>query len=536
MCSILGFGGWNSFYYYLIFELIIKLVKDDIFMGKDSKISINLKIANHKIMILLLGYISDSFFGVLLYLFFLYREYRRKNKRNSMLSALGIEYDKKSTLDLILELKAQFSKSDNNNMIINDLNDDSYNNSLNNSYINNNTIYNKGTNNNIIHSKRKISLIHNDLFEDITDNSFWYIILSCCLIVSKEFLNQIVYSTNDIFDYYFINLVIITLIFKYWFKKKIYKHQMLAVIIVIIASGTCLISCLFINNYSEEDEKSSIISILDGNYYKIFVLILLYIFLSFSFCTGIIIQKNLMEIKFISVYKIIIYKGLVGILGSSIGLIISSCFKCDEQLSKENKDIKEMKIFEFFVCPNEYKGDYYYDHFLSYFSSLKEGKSKEAIVLISFSFFHFFTELSLILINKFLSPTHYLIAESLYSLIHIPLNYLTSASYDEIKDELDEGSDIDIEDLYNAIVQTFGTRILKFIACFFDFIGYLIFLEIIELKFCDFNKNIKKNIEKRAIIDGNIQEDDNCSCDSDDTSEDSIENKDRDASIDKGKT
>jgi len=32
----------------------------------------------------------------------------------------------------------------------------------------------------------------------------------------------------------------------------------------------------------------------------------------------------------------------------------------------------------------------------------------------------------------------------------------------------------------------------------------LVFLEIIELNFCNFNKNLKRNIELRAIIDSSL--------------------------------
>ena len=70
------------------------------------------------------------------------------------------------------------------------------------------------------------------------------------------------------------------------------------------------------------------------------------------------------------------------------------------------------------------------------------------------------------------------------------------------------------------MIHTFGNRILKFIACFFDFIGFIIYLEIIELKFCELNKNLKKNIEIRASIEGQINDDDNNS-----DSEDENENK-----------
>ena len=40
--------------------------------------------------------------------------------------------------------------------------------------------------------------------------------------------------------------------------------------------------------------------------------------------------------------------------------------------------------------------------------------------------------------------------------------------------------------------------ILIFISHFIDFFIILAFLEIIELKFCDFDKNLRRNIKNRA--------------------------------------
>ena len=148
-------------------------------------------------------------------------------------------------------------------------------------------------------------------------------------------------------------------------------------------------------------------------------------------------------------------------------------------------------------------------NFFSYFASLNSGKAKEAIFLIIFCLLHFCLQISLILINKYLSPTHYLITESIYSLIHIPFNYLITSSYNE-------ENNIDLNKLYNTIIHSLGTTILKFIACLFDSIGYIIYLEVVELKFCELNKDIKKNIKQRATIDGKDESEDNSGSDSDD--------------------
>ena len=359
----------------------------------------------------------------------------------------------------------------------------------------------------------KYSLIHTDLIENITENSLKYIIISCCLIIPKEMLIKIIFSTNDVFDYYFLNIIIITLILKFYLKANIYRHRLFAVTFVTTISGVCLISCLFVHNLND---------LVKGNYIKILIAIFLYFIFNFLFCIGIIIQKNIMENKFISPYKIIVFKGIIGTIFSIICIIISSLWICDD------KDILTDKNFKLFVCSVKYKNEIYYDHFISYFTEFEGQKLREVLLLILYSIVHFITELCFIFINKFLSPTHYLIAESLFTLLHIPFDYLPADKINDINKEVDnykENQDLyqDESDLifayYKAIICVLGSRILRFISSFFDFIGYLIYLEIIELRFCGLNRNIKKNIRKRASFDANNDNEDNSSSDSDEENE-----------------
>jgi hypothetical protein len=291
-----------------------------------------------------------------------------------------------------------------------------------------------------------------------------------------------------------------------------------SIIVVIIVSGGCSISCLFIGTYGSDDEKKSLIYLFKGKYYIIIILIFLYAILSVSFCWGIVFQKKLMELKFISPFKIILYKGIIGVLASTIGIIISSLLTCNEEWSQKNM------IFELFVCSDYYEPSWYYDNFISYFVSLNksDNKSYEIMFLFLYCIFNFLSELSLVLVNKFLSPTHYLIAECLYSLIHIPFHFATNIKEEEISKIKD--LDLDYSKIYNSILQTFGTRILRFISCFCELINFLIYLEIIELKFWNLDKNIRKNIEKRAILDGKTIIDNSSDSDDSDENNNDLEN------------
>lgn len=64
----------------------------------------------------------------------------------------------------------------------------------------------------------KYDLIHNDTkimnLEIIRKNSFKFIIISTFLILIKELSTKIIFESSDIFDYYFLNLIIISIILR----------------------------------------------------------------------------------------------------------------------------------------------------------------------------------------------------------------------------------------------------------------------------------------------------------------------------------
>ena len=72
-----------------------------------------------------------------------------------------------------------------------------------------------------------------------------------------------------------------------------------------------------------------------------------------------------------------------------------------------------------------------------------------------------------------------------------------------------------IEYIIENIVENFGffENIFLISSFVFELIMILIFLEIIEINFCGLNKNLKRNIESRGIIDSSLaiedEDDDN---------------------------
>ena len=53
-----------------------------------------------------------------------------------------------------------------------------------------------------------------------------------------------------------------------------------------------------------------------------------------------------------------------------------------------------------------------------------------------------------------------------------------------------------------------GPMLLKFASALFEFLGYMIYMEVIQLNFCGLNRDLSKNIKKRAKLDAIISEKD----------------------------
>ena len=508
MCSLIGCGHWNRYYFYILISFVAKFFKEDLLgLGVKYPIIKNLKIIYHPIITLLIGYISDFLLSLILWLVYNYREKKLEERKSAIINESEEEdLSKNYTLDKVFELKDTANRNQTFNSERGD-NDDLI----------------KKTS---IKSESKYSLIHNDInleYEDLSKSSRKFVIISSGLIVIKEIGIKIVYSSNDVFDFYFLNLVIIAIILKCFYKKKIYKHHILAIILVVIISGACLISSIIIikNNKFVGDKKDFYLTY-DGKIHYIIILILVYICMSIAFCIGIVFQKNLMQIKFISSYKFLFFKGIIGVFLCIIGLIFSTTFKCNnsnpidfpEPPPEMNPNItnKTEQKFQFFMCLDHYKKEPYFDNFYSYFKNEDDDKSNnvvvEVFVVLGYFILNFISNLSLILVNKFLTPFHYLITESFYSLMHIPFQYFTRDDSQHLIETLKDKTKRErtFDKLYSSYFHKKGPMILKFVAAFFEFIGNLIYMEIIQLNFCGFNRDLSKNIKKRAKLDSILSE------------------------------
>ena len=303
------------------------------------------------------------------------------------------------------------------------------------------------------------------------------IIINIIIIVTfwilTEFIQDILSNLN-IVDDWIIGLLMITLVNYIIFKQDIYKHQKFAICFNLIAY-----IILQILNYCINDDILDIIYI--NNKWLIPITSIIFLFISFFYAYIIAKIKWFMELKYISSHKLLIYYGIIGIIIYAFVCLLLSFIRCNVLL--------EDSVCEIF----DDKGNYYIENIFIYFYNLSKSNIEtiilEIIIFIPGMIFYVLFIYFEVLIIYYLTPVHYFFYDSAYEFLYDTSQLIFSL--------------IRKEDLTKIIIEIVGD--------FFALIGFLIYLEIIELHFCKLNYNIRKTIIERSIEDSNtdIDEDDN---------------------------
>ena len=212
-----------------------------------------------------------------------------------------------------------------------------------------------------------------------------------------------------------------------------------------------------------------------------------------------------MDKKYISPYIIIIFIGLIGLVLNIILLFISSFISCGHSKysfnfchtpkygDEINGTLPVNYYFDNFIAYKDRMHDAFYPHNgtknnKTYIYGSKVRKPKDGILEIIFSLtilpiFGFFKTTFDLFIIKELGVFHLLFPEVIYQFARD----LIIIIYKQVKGISDH------------------TQIKQFIfigiADFFAIIGFSIYLELIELKFCKFDFNIKENIILRSMLE-----------------------------------
>ena len=309
----------------------------------------------------------------------------------------------------------------------------------------------------------------------LNNTSFVLYIIISFVWVSNEITLFILQIPLKDLDFYFLEIYIVTKIYSKIFLVQIYRHQCFAIILNLIPfllKITCIILTL---NTNEKMMYSK---------YKWWILvgILLHCFLtsikSFIDCS----LKTFLDLKYTTISQLLFFYSSLGIIISFIVCMISTFNPCSID---ENKN-----YFYEIMCKIKENNYTYFDSYKIYFNSFSEANASEMIIriiiIILDALIFFLKNYFLLLSIKYTDPVN--------AYFNIPIYYIFRKIVLIINNSIVDKK---------AFLNTSNYRVAKYCldlsGDFFCLIGFLIYLEVIEFNFCGLNKDLKKNISRRAI-------------------------------------
>lgn len=324
-----------------------------------------------------------------------------------------------------------------------------------------------------------IILIHNISIaeeQDISEDLYKIcLLISLIWFIEEQLLAFYVYVLKDL-DFWMFELLIITFLSARMFKLTIYKHQKLAILFNL---SPCILKIIAIYLSIKED------NILYAKYAVwIPIGILLYIILITARSYVNTKIKWLMDLKYISPPKLLKFYGVIGAIICIILCIITTFVKC-QYIIKENTN----KTFYDFICNvKDDKNSIYFDNFIIYFQTFNTSGIeifKEVLIIIFGIISYFFSILFSILVIKYLTPVYVIFSNPIFFFLEKLLLILNTLI---VKHSFfNDNKKIKITKFF-----------LDISGDIISILGFLIYLEIIELNFNGYNYDLRKNIIERS--------------------------------------
>ena len=294
--------------------------------------------------------------------------------------------------------------------------------------------------------------------EKIKNNRIQLFLLGLTLAFHIEIRKVLYIEGFQFFHFWTFEILFILRFMRKYFIMDFYFHHKVSIIFIISTCTILLLTASFLPNSLYDKNTGNAyknIEVKLGSKFYSILFIFIFIALSFIYSFTRVYSKILMQIKFISPYKIIIMFGIIGFIISLIASIVS------------------------------YKIDYK-DNFYNYFSAMREvlnGEKPYKFWVEIFCIYPLFTFISFLEITfriftiYYLNPIYVLLKDNFYFSITILISFLFNISHDRLK-----------------IAHFF----LAFFANISSGLGYLVYLEMVELNFCGLNKNIKRRLMQKG--------------------------------------
>ena len=344
--------------------------------------------------------------------------------------------------------------------------------------------------NNILSKRSYSSFIHHDIFSK--NNKlflkqifaififYYYGKLSINLLDGQGFHILKIWAFEYISIYYFS---------KKFLNKTIYKHQILALFLTLIFSTLLYFISSFIPEANTNcnnliDEKYDECILLTSNVYQkviyklssffIPIIVVVYFLAIISNSYVFVKFKWFIDLKYISIYKILTVIGFLGLIISLLIFFLLSYIPCTQKY----------KFFKDF-CKFKYGNSIYYDTFkvLKNIKINNDFLLELIIILPIYMLLKFVDFYFCFLIIKKLDPFYLLVIPTVQYLIYETIDFILGLSNNNV----------------NYIHKSFFCLLADIISLF----DSLVYLEILELNFCGFNKNLRKHIINRSNLDIN---------------------------------
>ena len=327
-------------------------------------------------------------------------------------------------------------------------------------------------------------------------NSIYILLPIIILWVLEELLIYIYNDTLIDLDFWMVELYILTLLSEKYLNS-FYRHQKLAIYLNLSLCVLKIVS-IFLSLYDqdtgEDHEESNHFEILYMTE-KILIpigIIVYIVLISLRSYVNVkiksLIEHKNEQLQYISPSEILMIYGVFGAIICSIICIFTSSFKCID-----NQDIKDY-LCKVTLNEDNIEGNYFdkfsfYIKKLLYFCDLKDVLIEILIIALGSSTF-FLYKYFFILVIKYLSPIHAIFSDSIYYLLQkiiLPIN-----TY------IQKGTFINLNHHVEYIEQKYTLAVIGDVIAL---LGFMIYLEIIQLNFCGLNDNLRNSIMIRSDDD-----------------------------------
>ena len=312
------------------------------------------------------------------------------------------------------------------------------------------------------------------------EQSFFYILkksfpTSFYSILSNQLNNTFLYIGFIGLDCWVFNLFFMAFVNYLNFKIPIFGHKKFAIGLILIFSTLLFIGKTYIYLFDDS------FNLIYKNHIEFIPLgFISYILICFLRMYSICSIKWLLDYKYIPTTIFLIIYNFIGIFMLLIPSLILSSKKCVDKSIFDNIDfICKIKIVKNNLI------EYYYDNFSYFFSKLWRADKTIGINILYIILFIiriilvFITTVIRILLIEHLNPEFYICAYEMYFLIKYIFSFIDAI--------LSEGS---------ILLEVFHV-----LCNIFSVLGIMIYLELIELKFSLLDYFLKRNIERRSLID-----------------------------------